>query len=97
MPSFDPLFAFLHKTDTLCKMKEFSKKELTRYNGKNGAPAYIAYNSKVYDVSVSFVWRNGDHQFRHQAGQDLTGGLRQAPHGEDLLERVVLIGTLRED
>lgn len=79
------------------KLKEFSKEELTHYNGKKGAPAYIGYKGNVYDVSGSSLWRNGDHQYRHHAGRDLTDTLGEAPHGEDMLERVVLIGTLHED
>jgi len=77
-------------------MKIFSKEELARYNGKDGAPAYIAYEGKVYDVSASFIWRNGRHQVVHNAGGDLTGGLEHAPHGVELLERFPVIGTLRE-
>jgi len=53
-------------------VKEFTEEELARYNGKNGAPAYIAYKGKVYDVSDSFLWRNGSHQVLHNAGADLT-------------------------
>ena len=79
------------------EMKAFCREELSKYNGKNGILAYIAYKGKVYDVSGSSLWRNGDHQFRHHAGQDLTDGLRQAPHGEDMLERVIPIGTLHKD
>jgi len=79
------------------KLKEFSREELAKYNGKNGTPAYIGYKGNVYDVSGSSLWRSGNHQFRHHAGQDLSDGLRQAPHGEDMLERVVLIGTLDDD
>jgi len=75
----------------------FSKAELTYYNGKKGAPAYIGYKGKVYDVSGSSLWRNGDHQYRHHAGQDLTDSLNQAPHAGDILERVVLVGTLHKD
>jgi len=78
-------------------MKSFSKEELTRYNGKKGAPAYIAYKGKVYDASNSFQWKNGRHQVVHNAGEDLTGGLEQAPHGVELLERLPEIGILRED
>jgi predicted heme/steroid binding protein len=78
------------------EMKEFCREELSKYNGKNGSPAYIAYKGKVYDVSGSCLWRDGDHQFRHHAGGDLSDGLRQAPHGEDMLERVVFIGALHE-
>ena len=78
-------------------MKSFSKEELARYNGKNGAPAYIAYKGKVYDVSASFIWRDGRHQVVHNAGEDLTDSLEQAPHGVELLERFPVIGILRED
>ena len=78
-------------------MKSFSKEELARYNGKNGAPAYIAYKGKVYDASNSFQWKNGRHQVAHNAGEDLTDSLEQAPHGVEMLERLRVIGTLHED
>ena len=78
-------------------MKSFSKEELARHNGKNGAPAYVVYKGKVYDVSGSFLWQNGRHQVLHNAGEDLTDSLEQAPHGVEMLERFPVIGTLRED
>ena len=78
-------------------MKSFSREELARYNGKNGAPAYIGYKGKVYDASTSFIWRNGRHQVLHNAGEDLTDALEQAPHSEDMLERLPTVGTLHED
>jgi predicted heme/steroid binding protein len=78
-------------------VKSFSKEELARHNGKNGAPAYVAYKGKVYDVSGSFLWKNGRHQVLHNAGEDLTDSLEQAPHSGEMLERFPVIGTLRED
>jgi predicted heme/steroid binding protein len=78
-------------------MNEFTKETLLRYNGKDGRLAFIAHDGKVYDVSVSFLWRNGTHQFRHHAGQDLTDDLKQAPHGESMLEKFPIVGELRED
>jgi len=66
-------------------------------NGKNGAPAFIAYKGKVYDLSCSFLWRNGNHQVIHIAGVDLADSLEQAPHGADLLEKFPVVGTLHED
>ena len=78
-------------------MRRFTKKELAQYNGKEGAPAFIAYKRKVYDVSRSFLWQDGRHQVLHVAGVDLTAGLDQAPHGADLLERYPVIGTFDED
>ena len=77
-------------------MRTFTREELSRYNGKNGTPAYIAFKGKVYDVSGSFLWRDGSHQVMHHAGEDLTDSLDQAPHGAELLERFPIVGTLEE-
>ena len=79
------------------KMREFSKEELSKYNGKNGSLTYIAYKGKVYDLSGSVVWHNGNHKFSHNAGQDLTDSLRQAPHSEIKLKRFPVVGRVRED
>lgn len=76
-------------------MRAFTREELRRCNGKDGRPACVAYRGTVYDVSHSFLWRRGRHQVLHQAGEDLTGALDMAPHGEDLLERVPVIGVLK--
>lgn len=78
-------------------MRTFTREELGRYNGKDGAPAYIAVAGKVYDVSRSFLWRNGTHQVTHHAGEDLTGKLERAPHSAELLARFPVVGTLREE
>ena len=78
-------------------MRRFTKNELGQYNGKDGAPAFIAYEGKVYDVSCSFLWQDGRHQVLHTAGVDLTASLDQAPHGADLLERFPVIGMLDEN
>jgi predicted heme/steroid binding protein len=77
--------------------RRFTKEELGRYTGKDGAPAFIAYRGKVYDVSRSFLWQNGSHQALHAAGGDLTDSLDNAPHAADLLRRFPMVGTLRED
>ena len=76
-------------------LKEFSKEELARYNGEKGAPAYVAYRGKVYDVSESFLWKDGKHQVLHRAGVDLTDDMEQAPHGADILGKFPVIGTLQ--
>ncbi len=78
-------------------MRQFTKEELARYDGKEGRPAYIACNGKVYDVSKSFLWQKGNHQVLHRAGADLTKALKQAPHGKDLLERFPVVGTLESN
>lgn len=74
--------------------KQFTKEELSPYNGRNGLPALIACKGVVYDVSSSFLWQNGKHQVMHDAGRDLTNDLEQAPHGEDLLTKFPVVGML---
>ena len=54
------------------------------------------YEGKVYDVSGSFLWKGGKHQVLHQAGQDLTEVLKDAPHGPELLKRFRVVGTINE-
>lgn len=76
-------------------MKEFTPEELAEFNGQDGKPAYVAYGGKVYDVSQSRMWRNGQHMKRHDAGADHTEVFAQAPHGPEVLERVIQAGTLK--
>ncbi|HHM24469.1 MAG TPA: cytochrome B5 [Bacteroidetes bacterium] len=75
-------------------MKIFTLEELKQYDGKSGRPAYIACDGKVYDVSGSFLWQNGEHMVTHMAGRDLSAELAHAPHGADLLERFPTVGIL---
>jgi len=74
--------------------RKFTLEELKQYDGKGGRPAYIAYKGKVYDVTESYLWTNGDHQGQHEAGKDLTEEIALAPHGEEMLQNVKLIGVL---
>ena len=75
------------------EMRKFSISELSNFDGKDGKPAYIAYKGKVYDVTDSPQWLDGDH-IGHAAGQDLTEEMDIAPHGEDVMERMKVIGVL---
>ena len=78
----------------LTKENEFTLDELAEYTGTGGKPAYVGYKGKVYDVSTSSFWLDGDHFGAHQAGKDLTEALEMAPHGGELLERTKLVGVL---
>jgi len=77
-------------------VRTFTREELRQYDGKDGRPAYVALQGKVYDVSASFLWRGGKHQALHQAGADLTEALKSAPHGEELLTKFPVVGELPE-
>lgn len=77
-------------------MRIINKQELSKYNGR-AAPAYVAYKDKIYDVSGSFLWRRGRHQALHNAGEDLTENLSDAPHRANMLERFPVVGILAGD
>lgn len=73
---------------------KFTLEDLKQYDGKNGKPVYVAYQGKVYEVTESGLWSSGEHMGLHEAGKDLTEEIELAPHREEVLERVKLIGTL---
>lgn len=76
------------------ELRKFTLEDLKQYDGKNGKPAYIVYQGKVYDVTQSGLWSSGEHMGLHEAGKDLTEEIELAPHREEVLERAKLVGTL---
>jgi predicted heme/steroid binding protein len=73
--------------------KTFTLSKLSQFNGKNGNPSYVGYKGRVYDVSASSQWADGDH-LGHLAGKDLTEAMETAPHGGDVMERMKVVGVL---
>lgn len=76
------------------ELRKFTLAQLKQNDGKNGRSAFIVHRGNVYDVTNSDLWGNGDHFSMHQAGQDVTDALSDAPHGDDKLEAAKLIGEL---
>lgn len=74
--------------------KVFTLDELAKYNGQNGAKAYVAVNGVVYDVTNAKNWTNGSHE-GHSAGQDLSSVINQAPHGSSVLKDLPVVGKLK--
>lgn len=74
---------------------DLSRAELAQFDGKEGRPAYFAYQGVIYDATNSPRWKNGTHMGRHQAGCDLTEVLGQAPHGKDKVLVMPKVGKLR--
>jgi predicted heme/steroid binding protein len=70
--------------------------ELSKYDGRQGRPAYVAVNNNIYDVSESSLWVDGNHQEAHQAGQDLTEELKSAPHVRAVIERFPVVDKLEK-
>jgi predicted heme/steroid binding protein/uncharacterized membrane protein len=75
---------------------KLSLEELARKDGKEGRPVYIAYEGRIYDVSLSKLWKTGSHMKRHPSGKDLTTDLKAAPHGPEVLERYPQVGIISQ-
>lgn len=70
----------------------FDPLTLSAFDGKAGRPAYVSYKGQVYDMSELDLWKNGMHM-KHSAGNDLTDALPRAPHSEEKLEILKVVGT----
>lgn len=74
-------------------LRIFTAEELALYDGTGGHPAYIAYHGQVYDVSSGPNWAAGAH-YEHNAGEELSDAMEDAPHGDDVMERFPIVGEL---
>jgi predicted heme/steroid binding protein len=74
----------------------FSSENLAQFDGTKNRAAYVGYKNKLYDMSKSELWKDGIHFGRHNAGEDLTDMLSQAPHGEDKILAMPLVGEIQE-
>ena len=78
-------------------MQEFTLEEVAKYNGRDNEKVYVVYSGKVYDVTDSEFWVNGEHMGLHDAGEDLTESLDlEAPHEADSLNDFEMVGTIKE-
>jgi len=77
-------------------MKEFDLEELSKFDGKEGRPAYVALYGRVIDVSESKLWNGGLHMKRHHAGKDLTTDIKAAPHTPEILASFPQVGILKK-
>lgn len=74
--------------------QDLSEDELSQFDGRDGRPAYIAFRGIIYNVTGGKLWKEGVHAGRHHAGADLTEFLKQAPHGEDKVTSMPVVGRL---
>lgn len=70
--------------------------QMSSFDGTNGKPAYIAVDGLIYDVTNSTFWKGGAHN-GFSAGKDLTAEIKdKSPHGLNVLNRVPVVGQIRE-
>lgn len=70
--------------------------ELKEYEGQDSAPAYIAVDGIIYDVSDVKAWNGGIHN-GFSAGNDVTDIIKsQSPHGLSVLGNLPEIGIIEE-
>ena len=81
--------------DSFYRQKEFTLSELSKFNGRNGNPAYIAVSGIVYDVTWNRTWSAGTH-FGLYAGRDLTKEFAGC-HSKDILSKLPQVGTLKQE
>ena len=74
----------------------FTKSQLALRNGQDRKEIWCAYEGIIYDVSISKLWRNGQH-YEHWAGQDLTNELQDAPHNEHVFDKFAPVGKLKKE
>ena len=99
---FDEIAEYLEeekdKVKTIVKkiqpQRIFTVEELAKYNGKNGAKAYVAVGGIIYDVTAISKWSGGNH-YGITAGKVLDKEFAQC-HSNKLaiMEYAVAVGVL---
>ena len=74
--------------------EKLTPEQLAKFNGSSGEKTYVAVGGKVYDVSDSDLWEDGEHMGAHDAGRDLTAEMEDAPHGAEVLENFPVVGEI---
>lgn len=78
------------KTDQQQKGRVVTRTELNRFDGSNGAPAYIAINGTVYDITGVHLFKDGRHH-GVTPGNDVSDLF---VHKDAILKRLKIVGTL---
>lgn len=74
---------------------EMTLDDLAKFNGKDGAKAYISVDGVIYDVTEVPPWAGGIHQDKYQAGIDASELITKSPHGKKVLEKLTVVGKIK--
>lgn len=72
---------------------DFTLKELSKFNGKDSNPAYVAIDGAVYDVTNNAAWAAASH-FGLTAGKDLSAEFTSCHSGQPILNKLKVVGKL---
>lgn len=72
----------------------FTSDELSRYNGRNGNPAYVAVNGIVYDITSNAAWGGATH-FGLTAGTDVSSQFASCHAGQPILSKLKVVGKMQ--
>lgn len=78
-------------------LQDLNPDQLSQFDGKEGRPAYVAFNGTIYDVTGSRLWKDGSHFKKHAAGNDMSDVLKMAPHKEDKIIAMPVVGKLLQE
>lgn len=74
------------------QQKTFTLEELSKYDGKNGNPPYVAVDGLVYDMTDVF---EGGRHYEHFAGEELTDAF-YTKHAKKEIAKYPVVGILEE-
>lgn len=78
---------------------EVTTTELKQADGKNNNKCWLAVDGKVYEISQSALWKDGQHTPSNEqayCGADMTEAMNAAPHGRKKLDQLTVIGTIKQ-
>ena len=84
-------------TGTPQPLTYFTLEQLAQYDGKNGAPAYVAVNGVVYNVSNNRLWAGGNHFWGLSAGRDLSAEFASCHPGAMVLSVLPVVGYMVQE
>lgn len=71
--------------------------QLKAKNGKSGQECWVAIDGKVYNLTDSSKWINGEHTTTTgvECGNDLSEKIKESPHGKSTLSKYPVVGSLQ--
>ncbi|MBM7663287.1 putative heme/steroid binding protein [Bacillus mesophilus] len=93
-PQIPPITPLPNQQTLPNNQRTFTIEELTKFDGKNGRPAYVSVNGVVYDVTNNRAWAAATH-FGLIAGKDYTQEFASCHAGQQsILTMLPVVGRL---